>query len=503
MQLKMTISSAQARSLGPEAAARFQQRGGTIGRSRDNDWILPDPERIVSGQHARILYERGTYYVEDTSANGTFLNQADTPLPKGQPVALNHGDTLYAGDYQIQVELVEEPPRTSAFGIELEQSDSAGGEFVARPYVPQTGLGEAGGRDVGGERWPDDRSIPPRPEDHAPGFERQQGVGEAQIQADHLPADKQHFRPPGAKPELIPEDVPPPVSEVLPEDWWEMDEESVHPLEPPQAPTRQPPLSGPATPSAKEPVAPPASEGPLPDQPATSPEQPLPAAQPSAPFEPQQTPAGPPATDRVPPATGESQRLVAAFFEGLDLSPATLSQEEEELLMRQTGRLLRLLAQGTLEVLQARSKLKGEFRLSQTVVRPSENNPLKFSLHADQALRELFIERRPGFLGPEAAFAEALKDIKQHEIAVVAGMRAAFDCLLRKLAPEAVEVALRASGKRASKLRFGDKTWDFYRSFYADFKANAGDDFQGIFGEDFVRAYEEQIALLSVREREG
>ena len=510
MQLKMTISSAQARSLGPEAAARFQQQGGTIGRSRDNDWILPDPERIVSGHHARIRYERGTYYVEDTSANGTFLNQIDRPLPKGQPIALNHGDTLYAGDYEIQVELVEEPPRTPALAPDLERPDSAGGEFVARPYVPQTGLGEAGGRDAGGERWPDDRSIPPRPEDHAPGFERRQTVGEVQIQGDHLPADKQHFRPPGAKPELIPEDVPPPASEVLPEDWWEMDEETVHPLEPPQAPTRQPapePAMPPAPiPPTQEPVASPVSEGPLlgkPDQPAASPEQPLPAAQPSAPFEPQQTPAGPSATARVPASSEEGQRLVAAFFEGLDLPPATLSQEQGELLMRQTGRLLRLLAQGTLDVLQARSKLKGEFRLSQTIVRPSENNPLKFSLDADQALRELFVERRPGFLGPEAAFTEALKDIKQHEIAVVAGMRAAFDCLLRKLAPEAVEVALRASGKRASKLRFGDKTWDFYRSFYADFKANAGDDFQGIFGEDFVRAYEEQIALLSTREREG
>jgi type VI secretion system FHA domain protein len=113
MQLKMTVASAQARSLGPDAVAHFRLRGGTLGRSRDNDWVLPDPQRIVSGHHARIIYEQGTYYIEDSSANGTFLNQTDTPLPKGQPVALDHGDILYIGDYEIQVELLEGEPHPS------------------------------------------------------------------------------------------------------------------------------------------------------------------------------------------------------------------------------------------------------------------------------------------------------------------------------------------------------------------------------------------------------
>jgi type VI secretion system protein len=198
-----------------------------------------------------------------------------------------------------------------------------------------------------------------------------------------------------------------------------------------------------------------------------------------------------------------ADELIAAFFEGLDLDAVELSPAQSAALFRQVGRLLRLLTQSTIEVLHARSALKSEFRLSQTIVGPLENNPLKFSSHADQALRQFFVDARPGFMGAEAAFSEALKDIKQHEIAVVAGMRAAFDCLLKKLAPDTVEAAYKASGKRGSMLPFGDKTWDFYQQFYADFKANAGDDFQGIFGKDFVRAYEEQIALLRSRENVG
>lgn len=196
----------------------------------------------------------------------------------------------------------------------------------------------------------------------------------------------------------------------------------------------------------------------------------------------------------------EIHALVAAFFQGLGLDAPTHAAAEAETLFRLCGRLLRLLTQRAIEVLQARSTLKGEFRLSQTIVRPAENNPLKFSLDADQALRQFFVERRPGFLGPEAAFTEALNDIRQHEIAVIAGMRAAFDCLLNKFAPETIEGKLRAATKSPLRLPFGDKTWAFYQTYYAEFKANAGDDFQGIFGQDFVRAYEEQIRRLSTQE---
>jgi type VI secretion system protein len=503
MQLKMTVASAQARSLGPDAVAHFRLRGGTLGRSRDNDWVLPDPQSIVSGYHARIIYEQGTYYIEDSSTNGTFLNQTDTPLPKGQPVALDHGDILYIGDYEIQVELLEDPLPSSAFDPDSARPESLGGEFVARPYVPQTSLGEPSKRDANMEHWSGASPIPREVEHHTPEFEPASDVGEARVQDDHLPADKQHYRPPTARPELITEDVPPPVSEVLPADWWKMDEESTDSIKQSQALSSPPGAESPV-PSAAEPVAPiPQGESPFaastPKSAAS--QQPPPAAGTPAASAARPAKGGRHAPSLEVPSAPGGDPLVAAFFEELGLPAVTLSPEEKELLMRRIGRLLRLLTQGTIEVLQARSALKGEFRLFQTVMHPSENNPLKFSLDAEQALRQLFIERRAGFMGPEAAFAEALKDIKQHEIAVVAGMRAAFNCLLRKLSPEAVEAALRASGKRGSILRIGDKTWDFYQSFYADFKAAAGDDFQGIFGEDFVRAYEEQLALLTSHDK--
>jgi type VI secretion system protein len=48
----------------------FGEVGGSIGRSLDNYWVLPDPQRYLSGHHCRIFSRDGTYFVEDTSQNG-------------------------------------------------------------------------------------------------------------------------------------------------------------------------------------------------------------------------------------------------------------------------------------------------------------------------------------------------------------------------------------------------------------------------------------------------
>ena len=489
MQLKLRVTSAQSQSLGREASAHFQLRGGTLGRARDNDWILPDPERVISSHHARILYNQEGYFIEDTSTNGTYLNQAETPLPRGEAVALNHGDRIVVGEYEIQVELIEDSPRPHPPGMpgrDDQTTTPSAADFIAEPYRPDSSrapwdipkkafLAET-------DAW---RAEPLPPSPAVPA-----SPPEGPSRSDHLPADRQYFRPPQASPERIKEEIPPPVEEVLPDDWWNAEESPV--------------ASAPGPPPAAEQVPtdwaePPAAPAPRVQPPSARERAPSPAD-----LEPDTTPspvelAEEEAEAVAPPDSQSAERLVAAFFAGLGLPPPpAVEPARQEAQFRQLGRLMRLLTQGTIEVLQARSTLKGEFRLSQTIVRPAENNPLKFSLTANQALEQLFSAPRPGFLSAEAAFAEALQDIRHHELAVVAGMRAAFNSLLRKLSPEMVEAAFRAHRRHGLGL-FGDRFWNFYKEYHADFQANAGDDFQGIFGQDFVRAYEEQLARLNPR----
>lgn len=104
-QLRLRIISEHRRLLGERGAIAFDTDGGTIGRSADNDWILPDPQRYISAHHARIHVREGRFLLEDTSTNGIFVNDDDRPVREYGPYPLHNGDVLRLGEYQIVVAL--------------------------------------------------------------------------------------------------------------------------------------------------------------------------------------------------------------------------------------------------------------------------------------------------------------------------------------------------------------------------------------------------------------
>ena len=81
----------------------FNAQGGYIGRSANNQWVLPDPERFLSAKHCQISVQNGQYYVVDLSTNGTFYNGSVEPVGKGNKVALKEGDVFSLGEYEFQV----------------------------------------------------------------------------------------------------------------------------------------------------------------------------------------------------------------------------------------------------------------------------------------------------------------------------------------------------------------------------------------------------------------
>jgi type VI secretion system protein len=103
--------------LGPRATKVFGVHGGSIGRSSDNEWILPDPERYLSGKHARVDFKAGTYVLVDTSSNGTYVNGAQVPLGKYHDYQLKDGDYIRLGEYELLVSIDKSndfPPDDSA-----------------------------------------------------------------------------------------------------------------------------------------------------------------------------------------------------------------------------------------------------------------------------------------------------------------------------------------------------------------------------------------------------
>src|SRR5262249_46835426 len=111
---RLRVVSDQRRSLGDRSSIVFTVDGGSIGRSADNDWVLPDPLRYVSAHHARVQYRSGRFYLVDLSTNGVFVNDDAESVSRRNPdgYPLRNGDMVRIGDYQVVVALdadVEQP----------------------------------------------------------------------------------------------------------------------------------------------------------------------------------------------------------------------------------------------------------------------------------------------------------------------------------------------------------------------------------------------------------
>jgi type VI secretion system protein len=111
MALRLEVLSDHRNVLGDAMSIVIGVGGGSFGRASDNDWVLPDPQRYLSGHHGRIHFRQGAFYVEDLSTNGTFVNGATLPLSRTGPHPLRDGDVLRFGEYEVRasVDAVEQP----------------------------------------------------------------------------------------------------------------------------------------------------------------------------------------------------------------------------------------------------------------------------------------------------------------------------------------------------------------------------------------------------------
>ncbi len=91
--------------------ARFDQSGGTLGRSDSNTLALPDPRRHISRLQAEVVLQGGRYALRNAgNANPIVVNQ--TSVPPGASVALAHGDELQIGAYVLRATLEDPQPRS-------------------------------------------------------------------------------------------------------------------------------------------------------------------------------------------------------------------------------------------------------------------------------------------------------------------------------------------------------------------------------------------------------
>ena len=80
-------------------------RGGSIGRNPSCDVVLPDPQKVISGCHAKIVASGADVLVVDESTNGLFVDGAQSPLGRGSSIPLRDGMQLGLGEFLFSVAL--------------------------------------------------------------------------------------------------------------------------------------------------------------------------------------------------------------------------------------------------------------------------------------------------------------------------------------------------------------------------------------------------------------
>jgi type VI secretion system FHA domain protein len=556
MSLTLEVIGVKAARMGAAARKTFTG-GGTIGRLADNDWIFPD--EYISGHHARISFTNGAFSIEDTSTNGVFINSPQNRLTRNRPYPLRSGDTVFIDDYEVRVTLGAEeavvenyaPARRGVSSVSLIPDEpffdgvpGASGVPTATDPLALLGLQSSPAVRAGpsaaslqnqsplAQHYRPPTATPPPPtvpvQVAAAPPPKVPSSGFIPDDYDPMGADEDPFASPPDPPASRPaQAIPPPPAR--PE------------VAPPRAPAAPPSaaastvFTGPAR--VPKPGARPATVEPRAAQPGPSARDASRAAQPpinSDPFEasdsaprpsrsaPQERPPPPvlpirpkarpsqaasPAVPSSPPVATSRAASVgsagemdfAAMLKAAGLDDVRVTPE----LSQQFGQILRVVVAGLMDVLQARNKIKDEFRMRMTTYKQTDNNPLKFSVNVEDALHNLLVKRNAAFLGPVEAFEDAFLDVRNHQMAMLAGVRVAYEAMLAEFHPDRLQKEFDPAAKNANFLGGGAKAkyWELYRNRFHDMVKDADSSFRHLFGDDFAKAYEEQLARLKAANR--
>jgi type VI secretion system protein len=442
MAIKLRVISDHYQELGEQRSRVFGVNGCTIGRAPDNDWILPDPKRLVSGHHCDIEYRGGGYWLTDKSTNGVYVNESEDPASESGAVALQDGDRLRLGDYEIVVSIDDRldflPAADELHSAAKHLDTDIGAKLdLDRLLAPSDGAdsGSISIRNAFGLKLP---------------REMREAAAAAVARAETDPPEPLE-PPPG------PPDVPARVEEEVATDWALKT----------RAVTRQELADAVARRKSR-----------------------IEARQQTLPFHQQ---AG---------SWTDLKSSVQAFCRGAGVDPSSLSPEAQAMLPLLAGQLLREAVLGLNELQQARTTT-GPAASSAANAQAPGSNPLRNSASVEQALIRLFESHGRVYGGPVESLRDVLLEAKEHEVALDAAMRSGLKAVLDQLAPG--NVADQFEQGRSRTLAPGQdprpRYWEHYAELYRVITQNEVGGVPHPFVEPFVRAYEETRNDLAAKRR--
>lgn len=128
MTLTLSALSLNDQPLTQPVVAHFDPPGGTIGRGDQNTLALPDPERHISRQHARIHPEGAGWRITNLSAANA-VTVAGRSLAQGESAPVRHRDLVRIGGFLLEV-------RDESAPDENVRTITRGRAHVPRPAAP-------------------------------------------------------------------------------------------------------------------------------------------------------------------------------------------------------------------------------------------------------------------------------------------------------------------------------------------------------------------------------
>jgi len=505
MSLTLTVLSFKNQPITEINAVTIGNNGGGIGRSDDNALMLPDTEKFVSRHHATISWENGGYYLSDTSLGGVYLSNRETPLHNATE-RITDGMILRVGEYEIAVAIADEPVADDfSFASEPMTFEPAAFHQADEPWLVEE---DVGFNSLMTDNFPSHEELVHTKTDAPP------VAFESALQSNHSPLFDSYIAP-GVSPSPASEGIPDNFSF---DDFFSEPDSAAKPHAPlipavnkpavdddfddffgaaisdMGAETDELAVSGdsltedtPETGAIGDPGSPPFAIEPALSSGVDQPVVTMPETESGD--NNIKTAVTKPSLEKTPRVPADSV-LFDAFLQGAVVECNEIRPDQQTETLYRIGQMFRKLIDGTVAVLRSRAEFKSLCRVNMTVIRATDNNPLKFTVATDDVLRQLIENKTDGFLGSTAAIEESFNDIMNHQLAMQAGIQASLTDLLKTFDPNVIEKQF----EQGIVLQKKSKCWDRYEETYRNTVEDAVENF---FGEEFVKAYEKQMSLLT------
>ena len=191
----------------------------------------------------------------------------------------------------------------------------------------------------------------------------------------------------------------------------------------------------------------------------------------------------------APPAADASpDRAVTAFLDGAGLSHLRVT--DPEAFMRASGAMVRAAVGGVLTLLADRAAARQELGLEADA--GAGDNPVTSMSSPDEVIAFLFDPKRPaiGNADPTVAFSDACADLRSHQAALVAAMRAAAMTALLKIDPKKIERE-NSSGLGVLNITRKSRLWELSVALHEQFARDIEQNFSSVFSAEILAAFAE------------